>query len=233
MTKVIADWVGGSATVDGKKLFGWVRKGQAIGRKGKAAAAGGDWPGWLGPNRDGKSLDTGLLKEWPADGPKLLWKVDGIGVGFSSVAVVGGKVYITGDQDGKLMIFAFDLDGKPLWKTDLGRSRGGPDGSRASRVIDNGNLYLLNGNGLVGCFDAAGGEKKWSRDAKEFGGSPGGWGYAESVLIYKNMAIFKPGGKNCIVALDKTPARPSGRAAASTPGRSTAPRSSSRSRASR
>ncbi|MGO9111245.1 MAG: hypothetical protein ACLP9L_18625, partial [Thermoguttaceae bacterium] len=51
--------------------------------------------------------------------------------------------------------------------------------------------------------DAKNGRKKWSRDAKDFGGSPGGWGYAESVLIYENMAIFKPGGKNCIVALDK------------------------------
>jgi len=169
-----------------------------------AMAADAEWPGWLGPNRDGKSLDTGLLKEWPAEGPKLLWKADGIGVGFSSVAVVGGKVYITGDQDGKLMIFAFDLEGKPLWKTDHGQARGGPEGSRASPVIDNGNLYLLGGHGLIGCYDAQSGAKKWSHTAKEFGGSSGGWGYAESVLIYKNMAIFKPGGKNCVVALDKT-----------------------------
>ena len=70
-------------------------------------------------------------------------------------------------------------------------------------MIDNGNLYLLGGNGLIGCYDVKDGRKKWSREAKEFGGRPGGWGYAESVLIYKNMAIFKPGGKNCIVALDK------------------------------
>ncbi len=169
-----------------------------------AMAANSEWPGWLGPNHDGKSFDTGLLKEWPTGGPKLLWKVDAIGVGFSSVAVTGGKVYITGDRDGKLMIFAFDLDGKPLWKAEHGQGRGGPDGSRASPVIDNGNLYLLSGNGLVGCYDAASGERKWSHEAKEFGGSPGGWGYAESVLIYKNLAIFKPGGKNCIVALEKT-----------------------------
>ncbi len=167
-------------------------------------AAESDWPGWLGPNRDGKSLDTGLLKQWPAEGPKLLWKVDGIGVGFSSVAVTGGKVYITGDRDGKLMISTFDLDGKPLWNAEHGRSRGGPDGSRSTPVIDDGNLYLMGGHGTIGCYDAATGRQKWSRTAKEFGGSPGGWGYAESVLIHKNMAVFKPGGKSCIVALDKT-----------------------------
>ncbi len=168
-----------------------------------AMAAGSDWPGWLGPNRDGKSRDTGLLKQWPAEGPRLLWKVDGIGVGFSSVAVTGGKVYISGDRDGKLTISAFDLDGKPLWETDHSQGRGGPDGSRSTPVIDSGNLYLLGGHGLIGCYDAAGGQQKWSRTAKEFGGSPGGWGYAESALIYKNMAVFKPGGKSCIVALDK------------------------------
>ena len=169
-----------------------------------AVAAESDWPGWLGPNRDGKSLDTGLLKQWPAEGPKLLWKVDGIGVGFSSVAVTGGKVYITGDRDGKLTISAFDLGGKPLWNADHGQSRGGPDGSRSTPVIDDGSLYLLNGNGMIGCFDAKSGQQKWSQKAQEFGGAAGGWGYAESVLIYKNMAVFKPGGKNCIVALDKT-----------------------------
>lgn len=166
-------------------------------------ATDSDWPGWLGPNRDGKSLDTGLLKQWPAEGPKLLWKVDGIGVGFSSVAVSGGKVYISGDRDGKLIISAFDLNGKPLWTADHGRGRGGPDGSRSTPVIDNGDLYLMGGHGLVGCYDARSGRRKWSRTAKEFGGSPGGWGYAESVLIYKHMAVFKPGGKSLIVALDK------------------------------
>jgi outer membrane protein assembly factor BamB len=166
-------------------------------------AADQDWPGWLGPHRDGKSPDTGLLKRWPAAGPELLWKVEDIGVGFSSVSVADGKIYISGDKDGKLMIFALDLDGKLLWKAAHGKGRGGPDGSRASPELDDGNLYILNGNGLIGCYDAATGQRKWSRDAKEFGGSPGGWGYAESVLIYKNLAIFKPGGKNCIVALDK------------------------------
>jgi outer membrane protein assembly factor BamB len=203
VSKIQGNWLGGSATIDGNKHSGWVERARVT-KQLTAATAEASWPGWLGKNRDGKSSDVGLLKEWPDDGPKLLWKADDIGVGFSSVAVAGSVVYISGDHDGKLWIFAFDRDGKQLWKTDFGRSRGGPDGSRSSPVIDGGNLYLVSGNGLIGCFDAAGGEKKWSHDAKEFGGSSGGWGYAESVLIYKNMAIFKPGGKNCIVALDKT-----------------------------
>jgi len=168
-----------------------------------AFGADAEWPGWQGPNRDGKSPDTGLLKEWPPEGPKLLWKATDIGVGFSSVAVTGGKVYITGDRNRKLILSAFDLDGKLEWTAEAGPGCGGPDGSRSTPVIDGGNLYLISGSGLIGCFDAKTGEKKWTREMKELGGSRPGWSYSESVLIYKNLAVVTPGGKNCIVALDK------------------------------
>lgn len=128
-----------------------------------ALGADAEWPSWRGPNHDGKSPDSGLLKQWPNEGPKLLWKADDIGVGFSSVAVAGGKIYISGDKNGKLMLSAFDLEGKPVWTAEHGQGRGGPDGSRSSPVIDGGSLYLLNGNGEIGCFDVATGEKQWSR----------------------------------------------------------------------
>lgn len=173
-----------------------------------AAQSEADWPGWLGPNRDGKSPDKGLLKEWPDGGPKLLWKADSIGKGYSTPVVAGGAVYITGDADGKLIILAFDTSGKPKWRVDHGPSwtKNWP-GARSSPTIDGGRLYLLSGTGAIGCYDAQTGKRQWSREAREFGGQPGGWGYAESVLIYENLAIFKPGGKNCIVALDKLSGR--------------------------
>ena len=156
----------------GRRLTLWALAAAAV---MPGLARGETWPQWQGPRRDNVSRETGLLKQWPEEGPKLVWQVDDIGVGFSSVAVVGGKVYITGDKGDKLVISAFDLDGKLLWQTDHGAARGGPEGSRATPVIDNGNLYLLNGHGLVGCYDAANGEQKWSRQAQDFGGRPGGW----------------------------------------------------------
>src|SRR5512137_1174553 len=64
-----------------------------------AAPAAGPWPGWLGPNRDGHSPDTGLLEQWPAAGPKLLWQVDNLGSGWSSVAVANNRVYVTGNSE--------------------------------------------------------------------------------------------------------------------------------------
>ena len=106
------------------------------------------WPGWLGPNRDGKSADQGLLKAWPEGGPKLLWKADNIGIGFSNVAVSDGTVYASGDRDGKLLIFAFDLDGKLKWEAeaDAGLDQERP-GSRATPTIDGGRLYFFRAMG--------------------------------------------------------------------------------------
>ena len=76
----------------------------------------GDWPQWRGPNRDGISLDTGLLKEWPADGPPVVWQVDSVGVGYSSIAVKDGRIFTKGDLNGVEHIIALDAkDGKTLW----------------------------------------------------------------------------------------------------------------------
>ena len=61
------------------------------------AAVADDWPQWRGPDRNGRSPDTGLLQEWPTDGPPLDWRVSGLGSGFSSVAVAGERIYTMGD----------------------------------------------------------------------------------------------------------------------------------------
>jgi outer membrane protein assembly factor BamB len=173
------------------------------------APAAGEWPGWRGPNRDGKSSDAGLLKEWPEGGPPLLWKVDTLGNGFSSVAVSDGTVYITGDTADKLILYAFDMDGKPKWQApiDAPWTKSHP-GARSTPVIDGGKVYLVSGNGVVACLDAKTGKPVWGRNMKEFGGSVPGWGYAESVLILGNMAVITPGGSKCLVALNKTTGQP-------------------------
>ena len=172
-------------------------------------AASGEWPGWRGANRDGRSSDEGLLKEWPGGGPELVWKAGGIGKGFSGVAVAGGLVYLTGDVGNRLTLFAFDLDGKREWDVgvDASWTKSHP-GSRATPTIDGGNLYLISGGGGIGCFEAKTGKSKWARQMGQFGGSTPGWGYSESVLIYDKLAVVTPGGQNCIVALDKASGEP-------------------------
>jgi len=173
------------------------------------AATAGEWPCFHGPNRDARSPDVGLLKEWPQGGPPLLWKYDGIGQGFSTVSVSGGLLYTTGDVNERLIVFVFDMDGKPKFKIDhdAAWTKDHP-GSRATPTLDGGNLYIESGNGVVGCYDARTGAKKWTRHLSEFGGKPGTWGYAESVLILGNLAVVTPGGSKCLVALNKLTGQP-------------------------
>ncbi len=170
-----------------------------------AVAGQAEWPGWRGPNRDGKSPDTGLLRAWPAGGPRLLWTVGILGSGFANVAVSGGRVYTTGHVGGRLVLFAFDADGKLQWKIDFDEAhRRKPLGSRATPMLHGGKLYLVSGKGRVACCDAADGKQVWATHLARFGGRPPQWAYAESVLIHKDMAIVKPGGeRGCIVALDR------------------------------
>ena len=125
-------------------------------------------------------------------------------VGFSTVTINDGTIYTTGDADGKLVLFAFDMNGKLKWQQEIDRAwtRSHP-GSRSTPTIDGDRLYLLSGNGVIACRDAKTGREKWSKKTGNFGGRYGGWGYAESILIFDGLAIVKPGGRKCIVALDK------------------------------
>ena len=175
----------------------------------RAADANRDWPCWLGPNHDGKSPDKGLLKEWPAAGPTLLWKAESIGKGFSSPSVSGGMVYVTGDVGDNLVLFAFDANGNPKWKMEHGPA-GNLDhpGARSTPTVDGNAVYLLSPGGLIACYNAKTGQRGWTKEMKELGGRAPQWGYAESVLIYENLAIVTPGGQGCVAALDKTSGRP-------------------------
>lgn len=191
------------------------------------AQAASQWSQWRGPNRDGKSPDTGLLKSWPEGGPKLLWKLTGVGQGFSSVSMGGGLIYITGRKQvgnpsklpeaphiykrpGKrYYITAVDMDGKVKWVRDTNKAYlGFMKGTRGTVTYDDGNIYVETGLGEVGCFDAQSGKTKWSRDIhKDFKGiTPPGhtFGRSESLLIVGDHVIATPGGEDAfMVALDK------------------------------
>ena len=103
---------------------------------GPIASPEPDWPQWRGPRRDDISDEKGLLPSWPEEGPRLVWKIDGLGRGWSSPIIVGDRLYVTGDVDGDLVIFAFDLDGKPVWQTKNGAAWTGPYPARgpAARI---------------------------------------------------------------------------------------------------
>src|SRR5262245_55973015 len=92
------------------------------------AAGAGDWPQWRGPDRNGISQETGLLKEWPKEGPKLLWQVKDVGNGYSTPAVVGARLYLLSNRglDDEFVEALEVKDGQKAWSTRLGKV-GNPD----------------------------------------------------------------------------------------------------------
>ncbi|MFH1740434.1 MAG: PQQ-binding-like beta-propeller repeat protein [bacterium] len=173
------------------------------------AGFGADWPQWRGLNRDGKSPETGLLKEWPAEGLEPVWVAEGLGEGYSTVAVVDGTIYTTGmvKETHEGVLFAFDLAGNLKWRIPYGPVwQGKHAGTRSTPTIDGDRIYVLTGTGRLVCFDVKRRAVQWSVDvAKTFGGEAPVMGFAESILVYENKVICTPGGKDAsLVALDKT-----------------------------
>ena len=165
---------------------------------------------WRGPNRDGIYRESGLLKEWPEDGPEMLWSFEGLGYGHSSVAAANNKIFVTGVKDtiesmGKL--FAFDQNGTLLYDKEYGKDFSmNFHGTRSTPVVVGDIIYIESGMGAVYALDANTGEEIWSKDFRvDFDeDSVIQFGHSESVLIDGDQLICVPGGKEFnVVALNR------------------------------
>ena len=175
-----------------------------------------DWPTFRGADRSAVSKETGLLEAWPEEGPPLAWQVEGTGRGYSSLAIVGDRIYLLGDniaevedQDEYLVCLS-RKDGSRLWATKTGPAwnSGNPawQSSRSTPTVDRDRVYVLTAAGELVCCDAAAGDEQWRKHLKnDFGGKKAdGWGYSESVLVDGDKLICTPGGeKTTMAALDK------------------------------
>lgn len=173
---------------------------------GLIASPESDWPQWRGRYRDGICDETGLLRSWPKSGPKLLWKVNGLGRGWSSPIIANSTLYITGDVGQELRVFAFTLDGKPQWQVANGRYWRRPHpGARASCAYSDGLLYHMNAHGRVVCLDAGSGREVWTVNIlQRFEGRNIRWALSECLLADGPRLIVTPGGrKGLMAALDK------------------------------
>jgi outer membrane protein assembly factor BamB len=173
-----------------------------------------DWPQWRGPDRTGLSSESGLLKSWPKDGPKLAWRIDGLGKGYSTPTVTGGKIYLLGtkEADGNeqdVLIALSEKDGSRLWDLPIGPTQDGQGypGPRCSPTVDGDRVYALGAAGRLVCADVSKGSVHWEKELGEkgeFKGRIGGWKYAESPLIDGDVLVCTPGGPDAaIVALNK------------------------------
>jgi outer membrane protein assembly factor BamB len=184
--------------------------GQAARSEGLIGSPEPGWPQWRGPRRDAVSDETGLLQNWPEGGPKRLWKVDGLGTGWSSPIIVNGTIYITGDVGDDLVIFAFDLNGQPKWRRVNGKRWIKPyPGARATCAYSNGRVYNMNAHGRVVCLDAQTGDEIWVVDILDrFDAENITWALSECLLIDGDRVIVTPGGREALMAaLDKRTGR--------------------------
>ena len=166
-----------------------------------------DWPQWRGPNRDNISSETGLLKEWPKEGPPLAWKATGLGQGFSTVSIVGDRIFTMGDGPDSSYIRCISLsDGKPIWSAKVGKPGGDHPGTRCTPTVDGEMVYALGQWGDLVAVKAENGKEVWRKSMKnDFQGKMmSGWGYAESPLVDGERVVCTPGGgKGAVIALDK------------------------------
>jgi outer membrane protein assembly factor BamB len=171
-----------------------------------------DWPQWRGPERNGISQETGLLKEWPADGPKLVWQITDAGGGYSTPAVVGDRFYLLGNKgtEDEFVAARETSNGGQVWSTSLGKV-GNPNqhpsypGARSTPTVDGDSLYALSSDGDLACLALANGKIVWQKSLrKDFDGQPGQWAYAESPLVDGDTLVCTPGGATAtVVALNK------------------------------
>jgi outer membrane protein assembly factor BamB len=167
-----------------------------------------DWPQWLGPERTGLSRESGLLRQWPDNGPTLVWSISTLGAGYGSIAIKDDRIFVQGSNGKQSVLFVLSrLDGKGIWSKALGpvgdNDRG--PGPRGTPTVDGDRVYVLSENGDLACLQIADGTSVWQRNIlREFGGRNIQWLISESPLVDGNNLIVTPGGRGAgIVALNK------------------------------
>jgi outer membrane protein assembly factor BamB len=171
-----------------------------------ADSGSGEWPQWRGPDRTGLSSDTGLLQKWPEAGPKLAWKITGLGEGYSTPSISGGKIYLLGTKgNDEYLICLTGKDGTKAWDIKIGSKAGGYPGPRSTPTIDNGFAYAVSSDGNLVCVAIDKGTLKWKKNFKsDFNGRSGQWAYTESPLVDGDWVIATPGADDAaLVAFNK------------------------------
>jgi len=161
---------------------------------------------WRGPGRSGVYNESGLLKQWPAGGPKLLWAADSIGRGYGSPVIAGNQLFINGEKDSTTYLMSFDLSGKLQWKVAYGQEwvKNYP-GARSTPTVVDDLVYVSSGKGDIACVKKADGSKVWSLNMiSDLGGAINMFGYSQSLLVTGDLVYCQPGGKeNNVVALNR------------------------------
>jgi len=180
----------------------------AVSAQAPSTSTSTDWPQWRGPDRTGKSKETGLLKQWPAGGPTQLWRVTNLGAGYGSLSIKGDRIFVQMLVGRQSVVASLNrANGQIVWSKALGpggNNDRGP-GPRGTPTLDGDRLYALSESGDLACLRIADGTVVWQLNILQgFRGRNIQWLISESPLVYGDRVIVSPGGRDAtVVALDK------------------------------
>lgn len=179
----------------------------------KSSSTERDWPRYQGPRGNSTTPDLAWKKDWPADGPPVLWKAE-LGQGLSSCAIVGGRVYGAGNDGQNLdMLWCLDLEtGKVIWRYDYASPTKChemaivPYGPAATPTVADGKLWFISRDGQVLCLKADTGELVWKKHLiTDLGGKYPVYGYSSSPFVHGGRIYLDNGGEgrsnSCLNAL--------------------------------
>lgn len=166
----------------------------------------GEWPQFLGPQRNGLSLETGLSDRWPTGGPEEIWRVPG-GIGMSGLAISRGHVLTLVQREGKQWLISLDAkSGESIWQTELAPEYRNPmgNGPRATPTIAGDHVFVFTGEGLLSAHRFQDGKQLWSQQViKKLGNKEAEYGMASSPLVVGNQVVVIAGAaKGTLVAFD-------------------------------
>ncbi len=189
-----------------------------------------DWPGWRGPQRDGRSLEA-LPEKLPAE-PKPLWKLS-IGHGYSGAITLGDTLVYVDDSQGSETAHALDRStGKERWKAPYAKSWSDEfePGPRCTPQIDGDRVYVQSAQGIVTCLSLSDGKQLWRLDYKDLGmtwvgdrqanvGASVRRGHTGSPIVDGDRLFLQTSALNgrSIIAVDKRTGSNCGRPSTNTP----------------
>jgi outer membrane protein assembly factor BamB len=166
-----------------------------------------NWPQWRGPTNDGICTEKNLPAEWSTS-KNVVWKLDMPGVGSSTPAIWGKKIFLTTAAGDDVVVLCVSTDGKELWRKKVGqvvRTNGEGNLATPSPSTDGKNVWVYFGTGDLACYDIDG-DEKWHFNVQDrYGKFKIQWGIHNSPLLHEDRLYVEllHANTNTVVALEK------------------------------
>ncbi len=171
-------------------------------------AAASEWPHFRGPGYDGISQESGLVRSWPEDGPKQIWKRQ-IGDGFSGISLAGGALYTADSNEQSEFLVKIDpASGRELWRRRIAEvfEDSWGSGPRSTPTVSGELVVILSSDGHLVALNSSDGALRWSHDLKQkYGVETPEWGFVASPVVSGERVIVEVGGpgQNSVVAFHR------------------------------